>query len=86
MSREIEINIEEVVLRGFRDIDRERVSLALRTELARLLEGADRPKRLSQGGESRVLDGGSFNIGPESQPDEIGTRIARSIQGGLADD
>ena len=82
-SVDLDLNIEELVLRGFPGQDRDRIMRAVRAELERLFVEQGVPASLSKGSEVACLDGGSFDAKPGSSPEEIGAQVARSLYGGL---
>jgi hypothetical protein len=82
-SIDLDLNIEELVLTGFPGQDRDRIVQAVRAELERLIREEGVPDAFSRGGELDSLDGGSFEVEPESSPEEIGAQVARSLYGGL---
>ncbi|MDD2754130.1 MAG: hypothetical protein PHS80_01250 [Methanothrix sp.] len=82
-SVDLDLNIEELVLRGFPGRDQDRIKRAVRAELERLIRKNGIPTALSRGGEMASLDGGSFEAKSGSSPEEIGAQVARSLYGGL---
>ncbi len=82
-SVDLDLNIEELVLRGFPGQERDRIMRALRAELKRLIREEGVPAVFSRGGEMARLDAGSIEAEPGSSPEEIGAQVARSLYGGL---
>jgi hypothetical protein len=82
-SFDLDLNIEELVLRGFPGRDRDRIMQAVQVELERLIREEGVPETLSRGGELAGLDAGSIEAEPGSSPEEIGAQVARSLYGGL---
>jgi hypothetical protein len=82
-SVDLDLNIEELVLRGFPGKDQNRIMRAVKEELERLIRENGVPSALSRGGEVAGLDEGSFEAKPGSSPEEIGAQVARSLYGGL---
>lgn len=82
-SVDLDLNIEELVLRGFPGQDRDRIMRAIRAELERLIREEGVPAALCRGGEVARLDGGSIEAERGSSPEEIGAQVARSLYGGL---
>jgi hypothetical protein len=82
-SADLDLNIEELVLRGFPGRDRDRIMQAVQEELERLIREEGVPAALCRGGELASLDGGSFEVQPSASPEEIGAQVARSLYGGL---
>ena len=79
MKQNIEININELRLHGFSHIDRYRIGEAMQLELTRLFTERDIPSSMVQGSEIGQLDGGTFNISPNSKAEVIGAQVANSI-------
>ena len=80
----VELHIEELVLRGFAPGDRYRIGEAVERELARLFAEQDMPPSLAQGGEFAHLDGGAFKVASGSKPEAIGAQVAQAVFGGLS--
>ena len=79
MSRpSIEVEIDELVLAGFADRDRDRVADALRSELERLLVGQS-----FAGGHAEVARLG-YDAAPGTSPERIGQTAARAVAQRLA--
>lgn len=78
--RIIELNIEEIVLQGFSESDKEILGAAFRKELGRLISEGGLPELMSRGGSFR-LDGGSFIIPRGQSAEQSGEHIAREIYG-----
>src|SRR5262249_17376315 len=75
----IEVEIEELVLRGFAPGDRYRISESLEMELHRLFSEEElSPRNFA----AEQLDIGSFEIGPDARPEAIGANIARAVSRG----
>ena len=81
--KNIELNIEELVLHGFSPGDRYRIGEAVEQELTRLLADRGVPKSMEHGGEVASMDGGAFEVAPGSRPDVVGSQVARAVYGGL---
>lgn len=78
--KNIELHIEDLVLRGFSALDREAISESVEKELTRLIE--------TRGLNAReisidAIDAGRFKIAPGARPQTTGAQIARSIYGSL---
>jgi hypothetical protein len=82
-SKNIELHIEELVLHGFKQDDRYRISEAVERELGRLFAEQNVPQLLSEGGDVYRLDGGEFNLTHGSRPEVIGALVAKAVYGGL---
>ncbi len=81
--RNIELHIEELLLEGFEQVDRHRIAEAVERELTHLFTERGIPHSLAGGGEINRLDGGAFQVAPNSRPETIGTRVAQAVYGGL---
>lgn len=75
--RQIEVYIEELVLRGFPPNDRWRIGDALQGELRHLLETHEVP--LSWRNNTEKIDAGMIRL---TNPGQTGTQIAVAIHGG----
>ena len=82
-QRNIELEIEQLVLHGFSPTDRDRIAEAVRTELTRQLAEHGAPKSLERGGRIGQLDAGAFDVKPNSGADTVGIQVAHSIYKGL---
>jgi hypothetical protein len=82
---EVELHIEELVLRGFAGGDRHQIRAVVQQELARLLSEQGIPPSLMEGRSIARLDGGSFEVAADAPPEVIGAQIARSIYGGFGE-
>jgi len=81
--KNIELNIEELVLHGFAPSDRYRIGEAVEQELTRLLADQGVPQSLAQGEEVASVDGGAFEVAPGSRAQVVGAQVARAVYGGL---
>jgi hypothetical protein len=83
MKQPIEINIEELILHGFPQVDRFKIGEAVRIELARLFTEQGLPAGMSNGINLSMIDGGSFTISKNMNTRAIGNRIAQTVYGGI---
>ena len=81
--KNIELHIEELVLRGFSLGDRHRIGEAVEQELSRLLADRGVPQSLERGREIANMDGGAFEVAPDSRADVVGAQVAKAVYGGL---
>ena len=79
----IEVIIEQLLLRGFAPADGPRIAGAVQGELTRLFTEQGVPPKLTRGGEIPRLDGGSFDVSRQGGAEGIGRQVARSLYGGL---
>jgi len=80
----VELHIEELVLRGFEPGDRYRIGEVVERELARLFDEQGVPPLLARGSGIERLDGGAFKVASGSKPEAIGAQVAQAIFGGLS--
>lgn len=83
MGRNIEINIDELRLLGFSHADRYPIGQALQDELTRMIAENVNRVSLIQRGVYPQLDGGTLKLSQNSNAQEIGNQIAKSIYGGI---
>ena len=83
MKPNIELHIEELLLRGFRHRERHRIAAAVQTELVRLLTTRGMAEPVASGFSAAQVDGGAFNSASAAPAETVGTQIARSIYGGI---
>jgi len=81
--KNIELNIDELVLHGFLPGDRYRIGEAVERELTRLLADRGVPESLERGGEIGHVDGGAFEVAPGSRAQVVGAQVAKAVYGGL---
>jgi hypothetical protein len=74
-----EIDIEELVLHGLPPGDRYRIAESVKQELERVFRDRGIPPSLVDGGEIARVDGGSFDIGPDSHAETLGRQIAQAL-------
>jgi hypothetical protein len=81
--KNIELNIEEMVLHGFAAGDRYSIGEAVEQELTRLFMEKGTPHSLVQNKEIANVDGGAFDVPTGSKLGTIGMQVARAVYGGL---
>ena len=81
--KNIELNIEELVLHGFSPGDRYRIGEAVERELTKLLADRGVPQLLEGGGEIGDVDGGAFEVAPGSRAQVVGVQVAKAVYEGL---
>jgi len=81
--KNIELNIEELVLHGFSPGDRHHIGDAVERELTRLLADQGVPQSLERGREIAHVDGGAFEVAPDSRAGVVGAQVAKAVYGGL---
>ena len=80
----LQLHIEELILHGFTNVDRQRIGAAVEQELTRLFTERGIPATIVSGGAVARLDGGSFAVTADAKPQQIGAQVARAIYKGLA--
>ena len=81
--KNIELNIEKLVLHGFSPGDRYRIGEAVERELTRLLADQGVPQSLERGREIANMDSGAFEVAAGSRADVVGAQVAKAVYGGL---
>jgi hypothetical protein len=81
--KNIELHIEELVLEGLEGSDHRIIGEAVERELSRLFAEQGVPPSLENGGKIDNLDGGAFEMTPGSRAEVVGSRVARTVYGGL---
>ena len=81
--KNIELNIEELVLHGFSPGDRYGIGEAVEQELTRLLADRGVPKSLERDREIANMDGGAFEVATGSRAQVVGAQVAKAVYGGL---
>ena len=80
----IEIHLEQLVLDGFDPRHRDRIALAVQSQLTQLFEQQRiDPQRLATRGDRLDVNAGKITIPPGLSPDGIGARIASAVFEGL---
>lgn len=75
---DLELHIEQLVLRGFAPGDRASIGEAVQQELARLLTQQGLPG-LAHGASIGRIDGGSFQVAPSARGPAVGVQLARAV-------
>ncbi|MDQ1311511.1 MAG: hypothetical protein QG605_50 [Euryarchaeota archaeon] len=75
---DLELNIEELRLHGFKRADREKIAAAVQAELERLFSEEGLPSGLKHGSEIRQ-QGGSFSLPAGLKPEKAGEQLARQM-------
>jgi hypothetical protein len=84
MQPDIELHIEELILRGFPASQRVRIGAAVELELTRLCIEQGIPPALLRGGELPALSPSSFHLKQGAGPELLGAQVARSVYEGLS--
>jgi hypothetical protein len=80
MTRRIRVEIDELVLHGFRPGDRDAIAAGLQAELTESLAGwAPGASRTAP-----LLDGGSFEMPTSTTPTTVGRGIGRQVRRNLS--
>ena len=75
----MEIQIKELIHHGFRPVDCHGMGNTLTDEITRLFTKQDARRSPSQGGDMPRLDGGRFEVNPNSGAEEIGVQLAQAL-------
>jgi len=81
----LELHIEQLVLRGFEPGDRYRIGEAVERELTRLFVEQGKPSSLAESYEVANLDGGAFEVATGAKPEVIGVQVGQAVYGGLSE-
>lgn len=81
--RRILVNIDSLVLKGFRHEDRYAVAAAVQDEISRALTAPEAAARLAQLRSITNLRIGSVNIAADTKPQQVGAATGRAIGRGL---
>jgi hypothetical protein len=80
----VELRIEELMLRGFASGDRYRIGEAVERELGRLFAEQGTSQLLRQGSDIGRLNGGAFEVKPGFRAEAIGAQVAQAVYRGLS--
>ena len=83
MNRNIEINIDKLILNGFAQGERYEIGIALEQELTRLFSEKENQRMFRENRKVDTISGGSFSASPGTKPDVIGRQIAGSVFNGI---
>jgi hypothetical protein len=81
--RRVIVNIDSLILKGFRHEDRFAVAAALKDELTKVLAAPESAQRVASLGSVPKLKLGSVNIGANAKPQQIGAATGRAVGQGL---
>ena len=84
MKPNIELHIDELILRGVPYTQRRRVVAAIELELTHLIGEQGLPEHLAQGGTLPQIKINAMRMTDDARPQVIGTQIARQVYGNLA--
>jgi hypothetical protein len=79
----VELRIEELVLRGFAPGQCQRIGEVIESELTRLFTEEGVPPSLRRGGVISHLNGGTLDVAPGTSAVEVGVRAARALYRGM---
>lgn len=80
----IELHIEELVLRGFQHKDQQGIADGLQHELSRLLAEPQMAQRLAAMGDVPQINAGNIQIAHGARPQSIGAQVACGIGAGVS--
>jgi len=81
--KNIELNIDELVLYGFAPDDRHRIGGAVEQELSRMFDDEGVPEALEGGREVASVDGGAIELATGSRAEAVGVQVAQAVYRGL---
>jgi len=81
--RRVIVNIDSLVLKGFRHEDRYRVAAAVQDEIARALAAPDAGARIAQLGSTPKLRIGDVNVAADAEPRQVGAAAGRAVGQGM---
>lgn len=82
--RRVIVDIDALVLKGFRHEDYYRIAEGLQGELSRLLANPAAVERLASLGHVSSIQGGKVNLAKGAKPERSGTSAAGAIARGLS--
>ncbi len=83
MNPKFSLDIKELLLDGFSNIDPKNLNTIITAELSHLLKARKLPNDFLSNQNIRQLDFGTFSLPPNSGPYTIGRQIAQSIYSGF---
>ncbi|HYO14003.1 MAG TPA: hypothetical protein VE685_12480 [Thermoanaerobaculia bacterium] len=78
----LEIHIEELILRGMPPGSKRGLAEAIEAEVRRLIQEGGMPPGWENAGGSLRLPGGRFDVDPMSKPAAIGAQVAQGLHRG----
>ena len=81
--RRVIVNIESLVLKGFRYEDRHAIAAAVQNEISRALSARDTAAQLAQLGSIPNLRIGNVNVAANARPQQIGAAVGGAVGKGL---
>jgi hypothetical protein len=83
MMKRVIVNIESLVLKGFRYEDRHAIAAAVQDEVGRALAAPDAAARIAQLGSTPNLRIGNVNVAAGAKPQEVAAATGRAVGQGL---
>ena len=84
MKTNINLHIDELVLRGLPGVQRDRIAAAVEVELQRLLDESGLPSSLEEGGRLPTVQVDNLRLPAGAKPAAIGTQVAGAIYSSLS--
>jgi hypothetical protein len=81
--RRVIVNIDSLVLKGFRYEDRHAVAAAVQDEITRALGAPDAGARIAQLGSTPKLRIGDVNGAADAEPRQVGAAAGRAVGQGM---
>ena len=83
LMRRVIVNIDSLVLRGFRYEDRHVIAAAVQEELTRMLMAPGAAQQIATLGSVSNLKPGNVNIEANAKPQQVGAATGRAVGKGL---
>ena len=77
------VNIDSLVLKGFRYEDRHTIAAAVQEEITRVLAAPDAASHVAQLGSTPQMRIGNVSVGANAKPQQVGTATGRAVGKGL---
>ena len=77
------VNIDSLVLKGFRYEDRHSIARAVQDEITRVLTAPETAQRVRRVGNVPRMRIGDVNVGANAKPQQIGAATGRAVGQGL---
>lgn len=81
--KRIVLHIDNLVLKGFRQEDRQGIAAGLQNELGRIFSDPQAARQLMTSGDVTRLRVGNVHIGQNSKPQRVGAQLAQGIGKGI---
>lgn len=79
----VQIDINEIIVRGCGPVNEQELHAAVRTELVRLFSTAERSSLTSSTDRGTPIDGGTINLTETADTAALGSQIAQAVYRGV---